>query len=70
MSRYLENHGEKTLMNIYMKMKLQMPRWLTRPLVGFMLRIGKVDQQFDTLVRLIEEEAKKSGKVNDDQNRS
>jgi len=42
-------------MNIYMKMKLQMPRWLTRPLVGFMLRIGKVDQQFDTLVRLIAE---------------
>ncbi|MCI0553971.1 MAG: DUF2652 domain-containing protein, partial [Anaerolineae bacterium] len=70
MSRSLEDHGEKTLMNIYMKMKLQMPRWLTRPLVGLMLRIGKVDQQFDTLVRLIEEEAKKSGKVNDDQNRS
>jgi hypothetical protein len=69
MSRYLEDHGEKTLMNIYMKMKWRMPRWLIRPLVGFMLRIGKVDQQFDTLVRLIEEEANKPGKVNDDQNR-
>jgi hypothetical protein len=45
-------------MNIYMKMKWRMPRWLTRPLVGLMLRIGKVDQQFDTLVRLIEAEAK------------
>jgi hypothetical protein len=70
MSRYLEDHGEKTLMNIYMKMKWRMPRWLTRPLVGLMLSIGKVDQQFNTLVRLIEEEANKSGKVNDDQNRS
>jgi len=69
MSRYLEDHGEKTLMNIYMKMKWQMPRWLTRPLVGLMLRVGKVDQQFDTLVRLIEKETVKSGKVNDEQNR-
>ena len=55
MSRYLEDHVEKTLMNIYMKMKLPTPRWLTRPLVGFMMKIGRVDQQFDTLVRLIEE---------------
>jgi len=46
-------------MNIYMKMKLQMPRRLTRPLVGFMLRISKLDDQFDTMVRLIEEEADK-----------
>jgi hypothetical protein len=69
MSRNLEVHGEKTLMNIYMKMKSQMPRWLTRPLVGFMMRMGKVNQQFDTLVRLVEEEMNKPGKVNHDQNR-
>jgi len=69
MSRDLEDHGEKTLMNIYMKMKWQMPRWLTRPLVGLMLRIGRVDQQFDTLVRLVEEEMNMHGKVNHEQNR-
>lgn len=55
MSRYLEGHGEKTQMSIYMKMKSQLPSWLTRPLVGFMMRMSKTDEQYDTLVRLVEE---------------
>jgi len=68
MSRYLDDQGEKTLMNIYMKMKMQMPRWLTRPLVELMMRMGRVDQQFDTLVRLIEQDMKSHGKANDEKN--
>jgi hypothetical protein len=56
-------------MNIYVKMNLQLLRWLTRPLAGLMFRMSKVDEQFDTLVRLIEKEADKQKRGNDDKNR-
>lgn len=58
-SHYLEDHNEKTQINIHVKLKMQLPRWLTRPLAGFMFRMWKVAEQFDTLVRLIEEDVDK-----------
>ena len=56
MSRHLEVHSEETQMNIYIKLKMPLPRWLTRPLARFMFKQFKAEEQFDTLIRLIAEE--------------
>jgi class 3 adenylate cyclase len=53
MSRHLEDHGQETQMNIYTKLKMPLPRWLTRPLARFMFKQAKLEDQFDKLVRLI-----------------
>ncbi len=68
-SQHLEPIPNGTRLNIYFKLKMPLPGFLNRLMAGFMSRMSKVDEQFDTLVRLIEEEANKSGEVNDDQNR-
>ena len=57
MSRHLEAHAEETRMNIYLRLKMQLPRWLTRPLAGFMFKLVKLEKHFDKLVRLVAEEA-------------
>jgi len=43
-------------MNIYIILKLPLPRWLTRSLASFMFKQVKLEEQFDTLVRMIAEE--------------
>ena len=59
-SRYLEDRDEKTQVNIYMKLKMPLPRFLNRLVAGLISKMTKPDEQFDTLARLIEEEASKS----------
>ena len=56
MSRHLEVHAGETQMNIYIKLKVPLPRWLTRPLAKFMFKQAKLEAQFDKLIRLIAEE--------------
>jgi hypothetical protein len=68
-SQHLESFSDGTRLAIYLKLKMPLPKWLRQIVAGLISRMSKVDEQFDTLVRLIEEKAKKSGKVNDDQNR-
>ena len=55
-SRHLEVHLEETRVNVYIKLTMPLPHWLTRPLARFMFKQGKLAEQFDKLVRLIEEE--------------
>jgi hypothetical protein len=57
MSTHLDEHGQETRMNIYAKLKMPLPRWITRPLANFMFKQGKLEAQFDKLVRLIAQEA-------------
>jgi hypothetical protein len=56
-SQYLEPLSNGTRLNIYFKLKVSLPRWLTRLQTQFMFKLFKVEQQFDTLARLIAEEA-------------
>jgi len=56
MSCHLEEHADETKMNIYFKLKMPLPRWLTRPLARFMFKQAKLEEKFDKLVRLIAEE--------------
>jgi hypothetical protein len=61
MSRKLEVHAGKTQMNIYIKLKVPLPSWLTRPLAKLMFKQVKLEEQFDTLERLIVEEVTQEG---------
>jgi class 3 adenylate cyclase len=56
-SRYLEPLSDVTRLIIYFKLKMPVPRRLARLLARLMFKLMKVEQQFDTMVRLIEEEA-------------
>jgi len=56
-SHHLETEPDGTLLNIYLKLKMPLPRWLTRALANFMFRLTKAEEQFDKLVRLIAQEA-------------
>jgi hypothetical protein len=56
MSCHLEEHADETKMNIYFKLNMPLPRWLTRPLARFMFKQAKLEEKFDKLVRLIAEE--------------
>jgi hypothetical protein len=69
-SQHLEPLSDGTRLKIYFKLKMPLPKKLRKIMAGLMSGMSKVDEQFNTLVRLIEVEAKNSGKVNDDQNRS
>ena len=53
MSGHLEDRGEETRMNYCIKLKTALPRWLTRPLANFIFKQAKLEEQFDTLARLI-----------------
>ena len=57
-SRRLENHGEKTQLKVYFKLKTSLPRWLTRLLARLMFRQFKVEEQFERMARMIAEELK------------
>jgi len=55
-SQHLKPESDGTLLNIYLKLKMPLPRWFTRPLANFMFKRFKAGAQFDKLVRLIAEE--------------
>ena len=65
-SHHLKPLPNGTQLNIYSKFKtpLSLPRWLNRSLMQLMVRMNRVEQLYDTLVRLIEKEA---DMVNNDQ---
>jgi Protein of unknown function (DUF2652)/Polyketide cyclase / dehydrase and lipid transport len=52
----LEEVADETRINIYSKIKMPLPRWLTRPLAKFIVKLANLEEPFDTLVKLIEEE--------------
>jgi len=60
-SAYLEPLSDGTRLNIYFKLKMPLPRWLTRPLAKLMFKLVKTEQQFDTMARMIAEEAAQDG---------
>jgi len=55
-SRHLEVHSEETWVNMYIKLKMPLPRWITRPLANFIFKMFKAEEEFDKLVRLVAEE--------------
>jgi len=56
-SHLLEPIPDGTRLSVHFKLKMPLPRFLTRLIVQIMSRRMKVEQQYDTLVRLIAEEA-------------
>ena len=53
-SQHLEPVPEGTRLTIYFKLKMHLPRWLRHPIAQFMGRMSRVEQQYDTLVHMIE----------------
>jgi len=58
-SQYLEPLSNGTRLNSYFKLKMHLPHWLSRLVSRFMSKMSKLEKQYDTLVRLLEEEANK-----------
>jgi hypothetical protein len=56
-SHHLEPLPEGTRLNVHSKLKMSLPGWLRRLISNMMDKRFKVEQQYDTLVRLIAEEA-------------
>jgi hypothetical protein len=67
-SQHLEPLSDGTRFNSYFKLKMPLPRWLRHILAGLMTKMQKMDEQFDTLVQLIETDMDKLREGNDDQN--
>ncbi len=53
-SHHLEPVPGGTRLNVYLKLKMSLPRWLKSLIAWFMGRRIKVETQYDTLARLIE----------------
>jgi hypothetical protein len=53
---YLGSLGERTQLNVYFKLKMPLPRWLTRTLARSMFRMFKTEEQFEKMARRIAEE--------------
>ena len=60
MSCRLEEDADETRINAYFKLKMSLPRWLTRRLARFMFQLSKLEEHYNTLARLIENDANKS----------
>ena len=60
MSCRLEEHSDETRMNVYFKLKMPLPQWLTRPLARFMFKQMRLEEYYDTLARLIAAETKQN----------
>ncbi|MBI5029148.1 MAG: DUF2652 domain-containing protein [Chloroflexi bacterium] len=56
-SRCLETEPDRTRLDIKIKLKMPLPQRLTRPLAQFMFKQFKAARQFETMVRLIAEQA-------------
>ena len=55
-THHLSSLGESTQLNIYFKLKMPRPRWLTRLLARFMFTQFKVEEQYERMARMIAEE--------------
>jgi class 3 adenylate cyclase len=55
-SHNLEPLSSGTRLNVYFKLKMPLPRWLTRSVARFMFTQFKVEEQFERLVRRIAED--------------
>jgi class 3 adenylate cyclase len=56
-THHLRSQGESTQLNVYFRLKMSLPRWLTRLLARFMFTQFKVEEQFETMARMIAEES-------------
>jgi hypothetical protein len=55
-SHNLEPLPHGTRLNVYFKLKMPLPRWLTRSVARFMFKQFKVEEQFEKMARMITEE--------------
>jgi hypothetical protein len=55
-THHLRSEGENTQLNVYFKLKAQLPRWLTRMLARSMFRMFKTEAQFEKMARMIAQE--------------
>ena len=55
-THHLRSQGENTQLNVYFKLKMSRPRWLTHLLASLMFTQFKVEEQFEAMVRMIAEE--------------
>jgi hypothetical protein len=53
---HLHSQGEGTQLNVYFKLKMALPRWVTRTLARSMFRMFKTEEQFEKMARMITEE--------------
>jgi hypothetical protein len=56
-THHLSSQGESTQLNVYFKLKMPLPRWLTRLLARSMFRMFKMEEQFEKMARMIAEES-------------
>ncbi len=56
-TQHLTSQSDGTQLNVYFKLKMPLPRWLTRQIAKFMFRRFKVEEQFERMARMIAEEA-------------
>ena len=56
-THHLRSQGESTELNVYFRLKMSLPRWLTRLLARFMFTQFKVEEQFEKMARMIAEES-------------
>jgi class 3 adenylate cyclase len=59
----LTSESTGTQLNVYFKLKMPLPRWLTRLLAGLMFKQFKVAEQFDTMAQLIVEDLSKDRSI-------
>jgi hypothetical protein len=55
-THHLHPQGESTQLNTYFKLKMQLPRWLTRTMARSMFRMFKMEEQFEKMEHMIGEE--------------
>jgi hypothetical protein len=55
-THHLRSQGESTQLNVYFKLKMPLPRWLTRTLARSMFRMFKMEEQVEKMARMIAEE--------------
>ena len=55
-THHLSSQRESTQLNVYFKLRMPLPHWLTRTLARSMFRIFKVEEQFEKMARMIAEE--------------
>jgi hypothetical protein len=53
---HLRSQGESTQLNVYFKLKMALPPWLTRTLARAMFRMFRTEEQFEKMARMIAEE--------------
>src|SRR5687768_7996941 len=56
-THHLTSQSDGTQLNVYFKLTMPLPRWLTRRLAKFMFRRFKVEEQFERMARMIAKEA-------------